>query len=95
VVLARAKKKLLAKVIVNDTPANRIYKNRDKELYKETLLIKDPVFNLECEVDLYDEDKVAVMLFSIEEMSGLVIHSKMLYNTLLGIFNLIWNTHKK
>jgi len=75
-----------AKVISYMGEKNKEYKSIDKKALKETRLIKDDDFAIHNEIN----NKVAIAMFSDEEMSAVIIHSKKFHDTLLNIFNLIW-----
>ena len=60
----------------------------------DSVLIDDPIFNMENETVLYNW-KVAMLLYSTDEMSWVVIESKTLYNSLKSMFNLLRKTFKK
>ncbi len=61
--------------------------NRDTH---DSVVIKDPIFDLANEIVIYDYDKVAICLFSKEEMSATVIKSKAFHDSMLWIFDLIF-----
>lgn len=58
--------------------------------YTELGFIQDSVFDLYNEINLYGEDKVFMVMFRQEEMMGMIIKSKLLYNTLSALFDLTW-----
>jgi len=62
----------------------------DKKALKESKIIQDPAFEIESEINLYGPNKVAIALFSGDEMSGFIIHSPKLYKSLMSVFNLLW-----
>ena len=68
---------------------------QDKKQHRQTLVIEDPVFQLASEVDIYGPNKIAIALYSGDELSGIIIHSAKLYQTLLSIFNLLRKQYKK
>jgi hypothetical protein len=65
------------------------YAKKDKGSFRKTLLIKDKIFNMESEINLYNNGKIFIAMFSKNEMSGLVIESKNLYSSLKTIFDLL------
>jgi len=85
----RVKNKVFAKVIAPFSEYNKNYADSDKLQFRKTILIEDNIFNMENEINIYDEDKVLVALFSKSEMSALLIKSKNLYNSLKSIFDLL------
>ena len=89
----RIKAKVFAKVIVPYSKDNMVYASRDKASYRKTLLVKDNHFAMESEINLYDGHKVFIAMFSKNEMSGLLIESQNLYNSLKTIFDLLWKQY--
>lgn len=83
-----------AKVIVSWSEKNKTYQSRDKKQLRETVCIDHPVFALTNEIDLYGPNKIALALYGSEEMSGIIIHSKQLYESLSSIFHLLRSQHK-
>ncbi len=86
----RVKMNIPAKVLVSDTAINKEYKKMDKLGNKETRIVKSDLFNLYGEIDIYAENKVAIFMFNDKEMSGIIIHSKTMHDSLKSIFNFIW-----
>lgn len=80
---------ILAKVIASTSEKNKTYKSRDAEQMRETVIIDNPVFWMHNEIDMYGPNKVSIIMYSWEEMSGVIIHSKKFYETLSSIFNLL------
>jgi len=88
----RIKLKIKAKVISHTGETNKEYKSVDKKSFKETKLIKDLDFILHHEINIYGDNRVAIAMFSDEEMSAIIIHSKKFHDTMLSIFNFIWKS---
>ncbi|MDR2540266.1 MAG: helix-turn-helix domain-containing protein [Candidatus Peribacteria bacterium] len=92
---ARVKRKIKAQVLlsggkeanVDYFPTNRADPSTK---FTELRFVSDPIFSLSNEIDLYGNDKVAVMMFGETEMMGLLIKSKMLHTTLVSLFDLTW-----
>lgn len=82
---------ILAKVIVPSSEKNSAYKAQDEEQLRQTLIIDNPLFTVGNEIDMYWPNKVSIAMYSWDEMSWTIIHSKKLYDTLSGIFNLLWS----
>lgn len=90
----RVKSWILALVILSDSPENRVYdKKSDKVLLKKSMIIDDPNFNIPDEVLIYD-DKVALSLYTDNDMCGIIIHSTKFFETMKSIFDFIWNSRK-
>ncbi|MDR0860744.1 MAG: hypothetical protein LBO09_07400 [Candidatus Peribacteria bacterium] len=90
---ARIKKKITAQVLLSgqkEQTLDYIPTDRKDPSTKFTQLkyVADPLFSLSNEIDLYGDDKVAVMMYGEKEMMGLLIKSKMLHKTLSSLFDL-------
>lgn len=73
------------------TESSHAYTQFTKE-YHEYRIIKDSVFDMANEIVLYGEDKVALMMYSIDELSAVVIQSQSFFHALTGIFYTIRNS---
>jgi len=84
-----------AKVILNNNQLNINYYAALKKTGKKTLteykVYNYPFFNMSNEINIYWKDRIALVLFSNEEMSGIVIQSKHLHDSLKSVFDLIWS----
>lgn len=89
----RAELGILAKVLVSWSEKNKKYQSRDQEQFRKTVCIDNPLFNMANEIDIYGPNKIAISLYSGEEMSGIIIHSKKLYDSVSSIFNLLWEQY--
>lgn len=63
-------------------------------MYHEYRLVKDPVFELSNEIVMYDGNKVALLMYNADELSGVVIESSSFHKALTNIFYTIWNLTK-
>lgn len=86
----RVKYKIKAKVICCESEDNKSYHKVNKKNLIEVKFIKDDIFKLSCGIDIYAGNKVSIVLFSKEEMSGLIVTSKRFHDTLASIFDFIW-----
>ena len=66
-----------------------VYQRPGENLLTEYRVLDYDFFKLYNEIDIYGKDKVSVMMFSEDEMSGLIIHSKKLHDSLKSIFDLV------
>ncbi|MDR0369478.1 MAG: hypothetical protein LBH96_02900 [Candidatus Peribacteria bacterium] len=73
---------------INYTPTDS--KDNSAE-WTELKFVNNPIFQLSNEIDLYGNDKIALIMFNETEMMGLLIKSKMLYTTLNSLFDLTRN----
>jgi len=88
----RVKLGIKAKVIVHTSLKNKEYKTIDKKALKETKILKDLSFSLYNEINIYGGNRVAIAMFSDQEMSAIIIHSKSVHDSFLNIFNFIWKS---
>ncbi len=58
--------------------------------YTQLGFVQDTDFDLYNEINLYGEDRVLIVMFRAEEMIGMLIKSKLLYDTLSALFDLTW-----
>ena len=58
--------------------------------YTAVKFVSDPLFQLSNEIILYGDEKIALIMFGENEMMGLLIKSKLLYTTLVSLFDLTW-----
>jgi hypothetical protein len=59
-----------------------------------TIIVDKPLFNLGNEIVVFGENKVAVLMYATEEMSGLIIESQTLHDGLSSLFNLVRDVYK-
>jgi len=86
----RVNEKISAQVICCESDGNVWYHNRNKKNFIEVKVIKKEIFQLSCEINIYAWNKISVALFSKEELSGILIQSKNMHDTLVSIFDVIW-----
>ncbi len=79
-----------AKVLVHDDKVNKHYQKNDKERFRESRVIDGSILNFANEIDLYWWNKVAFCMRWNEEVYGVIVNSKKLYETLESIFNFMW-----
>ena len=91
----RIKKHIFAKVILPNTKWNVEYKNLDKKYNRESILLDKNIYKMKNEINLYSWNKIAISLFSENEVWWLIIESKSLHESLESLFDLIWFSNKK
>lgn len=79
-----------AYVLVPNDEKSKQYADGDRLFLKETRIIRHDAFAVTTEINLYGPNKVAIALFTSDEMSAIVIYSKQLYESLLSIFSVLW-----
>ena len=80
-----------AHMLVPDNATNRAVKAQDPKRFAEHRLIKFPLAQSNPLELLIFDSKVGFLSYSKDEMFGLLIDSKVIYQTLKNIFMLIWN----
>lgn len=88
----RIANKIHAEVLLPNTAENKKYAGIDKKTYKQSRIIKDSLFSMNGEINIYWPNKVAIVLFDSEEMSWLIIHSEKFYTSMKSIFRVLRNT---
>lgn len=86
----RIKLWIKAKVISYTGESNKEYKSIDKKSLKQTKFISKEGFVLHYEVNIYGKNKVWIAMFGNDEMSGIILHNKKFHDTMLSIFDFIW-----
>ena len=61
-----------------------------KKFLTEHKILSFEFVKLYNEINIYGNDKISLVMFSEDEMSGLIIQSKKLHDTLKWIFDLAW-----
>ena len=89
----RLKYKTKTKAIISGIPQNNNYLNIHKKKH-DSIFINKPIFDLSNEIIIYGADKIAILMYSTNEMSALVIKSLTLHKGLKSIFNLLWEINK-
>lgn len=84
----RIEKKIWQRAIVPDNPEIREFTTENQKHLRRTKFIPKDRMPFEVEINLYGDQKIAVMSF--EEKLGLIIESKKIYNTLKNIFEIMW-----
>jgi hypothetical protein len=86
----RIKRKILARVIAPRSEAMDDYQTINKKSYREMILVDREDFDFTNEIMIYGENKVAIAMFSSDEMSSIIITSHNVYKSLLSIFDLLY-----
>lgn len=82
----RVKRKLKANIIISDSDNVAPYIQQDEQYFRETLFIKHGLFQLDSDIVLFDDNKVALIAMTPTRSYGTIMTSKQLYDTLLSIF---------
>lgn len=93
--LRRIRNDISARVILSDTETNRKYAGIDQKAKKQSIVINQPGFSLDGEINIYGPNKISIALMTDTEMSGIIISSEKLYSTLKNIFDLVWSQNSK
>lgn len=79
-----------SRVLVENSRRARIYKQLDQKANRHTKLVPKGQFPFETEIIVGDNREIAIIDFS-REIIGVLIRSTSIRNTLLSIFNLLWD----
>jgi len=91
----RLAKWIHSRAIVSKTDHNEYFANQVNVPLTDTVVIPDGAFDLNCEIILFDGDKILIASMSETEMSGILIHSANLFYSLEQIFELLRRIFKK
>lgn len=91
----RVKAWIFAKVIMQWDSDDHLYiHQKNKKTLNEILIIDDELFDIECQIDTYANNKVSIIIASENDLAGVIIESERVYNTVKNIFELIWKSYK-
>lgn len=86
---------IFAKVIMQWDEDDQKYIHRnDKKMLNDVLIIKEELFDIQCQIDTYANNKVNIIIASDNDLAWIIIESERVYNTVKNIFDLIWNSRK-
>lgn len=80
---------ITARVIMPTLDQETTYASTDKQFLKQTKFIDHAIFDMKWEINIYWPNKIAIALFTAEEMSAIIIESPHLYKSLTSIFNIV------
>lgn len=83
------------KGIVPDTLENKNVWEKDIDSLRETISIDKNLYHMDCEIIVFDEDKVSIAMLSADELVGVIITSPKLYQAIKSMFDMIWTAYKK
>lgn len=89
----RIKNWIHVKGICSHTSHDKTFANKDIVPQTEVIMIDHTLFNLACEIVLFDNNKISLWALASHEMSGVLIESEGLFKSLESIHNLIRHTH--
>jgi hypothetical protein len=90
----RSKSKIPARVIMPKSSQNSAYIQSNQQR-NDYVIIESPLFDISGEVILYGQDKVLIAMYTPDELSALLITSKVLYNCFLSMFHVMREEYKK
>lgn len=89
----RVEREIVARKILTNTPQAQLFSSRDHEEYRQSLLIDSLNLWDGNEIAIYWPNKVGIALFHTTKPTGVIIENEQLYQTLSGLFELLWSTH--
>ena len=87
------RKKIKAKTKAIMSKNNSEYINYHKKSH-DTIIVDKPLFNLGNEIVVFGWNKIAVLMYATDEMSGLIIESQTLHDGLTNLFSLLRDSYK-
>jgi len=93
-VIKARKNKVFARVICSDDKSAQDFQARDGVLFRESLIIKDPLLKLSTEIVAYGPGKVSITIFKKNTVSGTIINNNEFYDSMVAIFEHIWHIHQ-
>jgi sugar-specific transcriptional regulator TrmB len=90
----RKEKKIKAMVIAPDDVVSKKYQEKDKIRLRETKLVDSKKYPFSIEINIYGQNKVALMSYDKREMFGVIIESEEVHKTMKFIFQLVWDNLK-
>lgn len=89
----RKKNHCFTYALVENTKIAQNYQNKDEDSFRKTKIIPHKNLPLDAEISLYGKNKIAIVSFT-ENLVGFSIENQAMYNTLLSLFKIVWNTVK-
>ena len=95
----REKNNVNAKILMPITMKKDIWyelrdNKKESKKYTEIRYISDESFVINNEINIYDENKVWIILHGTNEMVWLLIQNKSIHDTLKSLFDLLWKNGK-
>jgi hypothetical protein len=84
----------LEKEADNEWQENKVEKYSDETKFRKTIIIPNEIFDIESSIRIYGYNKIAVIMHSQKELSGLIIESNNLYKSFSSIFETIWSVYQ-
>jgi sugar-specific transcriptional regulator TrmB len=85
----RVKNGINSRSICSLTDLNEYFGDKEKVVQTDVRYIKDPAYDMDCEIILYDNNKISIASLATEELSGVLITSKRLYKSFSNLFDWI------
>lgn len=89
----RTEKQSFTYAIVDNSPFAQKYQAKDEKSHRKTKIIPYKQLPFDAEISLYGKNKIAIISFT-DELVGFSIENQAMYNTLLSVFKIVWNTVK-
>lgn len=89
----RRKCSIKTKAITSDKERNK-YWNYSTDTH-ESIYIEEDFFDIWSEIILYWENKIAILMYSDENLGVVIVENKAVFDTIKSIFNLVWWIYNK
>ncbi len=89
----RVGKWITNRAIVSATAENAVFANTEIVPLTEVMMIDLPEFVLNCEIILFDTNKILIATMETGNIAGMLIESQFLYDSLGSIFEVLWRLY--
>jgi len=89
----KLKQNVTSHVILKQTKENKSFTDGDHKENRKSLIIDSPLLNLDCEIDMYGENIVAIITWSDKMVSWIIIENQNIHDALKSFFDLIWEKY--
>jgi sugar-specific transcriptional regulator TrmB len=86
----RIRRQIYAKILVPNTDSNKLYISKDPLLFKETRTLQQNFMDTTCEINLFGENKIAIIMYATDELCAVYFSNIHLYRVLQGFFTYLW-----
>ena len=95
VIPQRQKLNIRTRLLIPNTGKNHEVQKVDHKYFTEHRLVDFPLQENPIEILLFENSKIAFLSFTKNELFGIILDSKAIYQTLRNIFFLVWETSGK
>lgn len=86
----RVERGVSGKGIIPRSDENKKVREKDKQSLRQTISIDKELYTMDCEIVVFDEDKVSIAMLASDELAWVIITSPKLYRAVKSMFDMIW-----